>query len=258
MTIEKMPVLFVSHGSPMLAIDSENGNALTEWGDSLPKPKAILVFSAHWETDILAFGQTSDHHNLVYDFGGFPKALYEIQYPAPGAANLVEPIANLLKEKYEILFSKRGLDHGVWVPFLHMWPKADIPILQMTLPYSLSNQELLDLGKKLSPLREQDILITANGTLTHNLREWNPHHTGTTEEWALEFDLWTKKALQNNNIDSLLNWEQQAPQAKRNHPTPEHFRPLLIALGAANNDTASFPIEGFDYGIFSKRSVQFG
>lgn len=257
MTAKKMPVLFVSHGSPMLAVDSEKGKELMAWGESLPKPKAILVFSAHWETKTLAFGETQDHHKLVYDFFGFPQALYDIQYAAPGAAELIEPVSHLLHDSYELLITDRGLDHGVWVPFLHMWPDADIPVLQMTMPYTLSNQDLYELGRKLSPLREQGVLITGNGTLTHNLQEWNPRANGEPVGWAKEFDEWVKYVLLTNDIDALLNWEQEAPQAKRNHPTPEHFRPLLIAAGAAQNDGVSFPLEGFEYEIFSKRSVQF-
>ena len=253
-----MPVLFVSHGSPMLALDKENGKAFSDWAKSFVKPNAILVFSAHWETDSLAFGEIDKHQNLVYDFGGFPKPLYEVQYPAPGAPHLVDLVESALLDYGKLRVNNRGLDHGVWVPFLHMWPGADVPILQMTMPHTLSNQALFELGERLSPLKEQGILITGNGTLTHNLREWRPDSSGVPADWAVAFDKWVKQSLVNKDYDALINWEKYGPQAQRNHPTPEHFRPLLIAMGAAKDEKISFPIEGFEYSIFSKRSVQFG
>ena len=252
-----MPVLFISHSAPTLALDPDNGKPLANWAATVPKPEAILVFSAHWETNTLAVGESTQHTQLVYDFYGFPEPLYKIQYPAPAADYLIPTIAELLQHHYSLQQLDRGLDHGVWVPFLHMWPQADIPILQMTMPSNFSNEDLYHLGETLAPLRKQGVLICANGTLTHNLREWRQGDT-TVATWAREFDQWVKSTLETKNTQALLNWQNTAPDATRNHPTPEHFRPLLIAAGAALGDTPSFPIEGFEFGSFSKRCVQFG
>jgi len=254
---QTMPTLFVSHGSPTLALDAEKGNDYKQWSYMLPKPKAILVFSAHWESEQLAFGETTRHNELVYDFYGFPELLYKLEYPAPGSKWLVDQVQNLLDDKATLPVTKRGLDHGVWVPFLHLWPKADIPVLQMSIPKKMSNAELYELGEKLAPLREQGVLIVGSGSITHNLKTWFTQHHEKPVEWAKAFDDWTKDILLSRNKESLLNWETQAPNAKQNHPTSEHFRPLLIIAGAANMQKVRFPIEGFDAGILSNRSVQF-
>ena len=251
----KTPALFVSHGNPMLALDKEGARDYQAWGQTLGKPKAILIFSAHWEEEELMFGETSDHDTLVYDFYGFPEALYQIHYPAPGAPWLKNQISELLSEK--IPQSPRGLDHGVWVPFLHMWPNADIPILQMSLPSSYSEQQLMDLGNRLAPLRKHGVMIIGGGTLTHNLREGLSGKHTTPPHWVVEFDQWVENTL-TEEPSKLIHWQHQAPYAKRNHPTNEHFRPLLIAAGAASKEEKpTFPITGYDMHVFSKRSVAF-
>ena len=254
-----LPTLFTAHGGPPLAIDSVAGKDYRKWGESLPKPKAILVFSAHWEgNQPLAFGETTKHTKLIYDFSGFQPELYQLQYPAPGAPGLIETITNLLDEHHQISITSRGLDHGVWVPFIHLWPNADVPILQMSMPYTLSDRELFELGQQLSPLRNEGVLIIGTGNITHNLRQINWQHQGPAYTWAVEFDQWVEKALENFQYDDLLKWQTVAPHAKLNHPTPEHFRPLLIAAGAAQNEPVTFPIKGFELGSISRRSVQFG
>ena len=250
-----MPALFISHGSPHFALDQEKAEIYRAWGKTIAKPKAILVFSAHWEGRHLAFGETATHQELMYDFYGFPEALYQLQYVAPGSRWLHGQVKELLTTR-EIKETDRQLDHGVWVPFLHMWPDADVPVLQMSMPSMLSNQQLYELGKQLAPLREQGVLIAGTGMVTHNLSEWNPRYDGEPIGWAVAFDKWVKQTLLNKDVESLFNWEQ-APEARRNHPTPEHFRPMLIAAGAARLQQASFPIEGFDFGILSNRCVQF-
>ncbi len=251
----KTPVLFVSHGSPMLAQDAHTGADYRAWSETLPRPKAILVFSAHWEAPPLQFGETVRHDELVYDFYGFPEALYRMQFPAPGAGWLVDAVNDVLGEK--MATAARGLDHGVWVPFIHMWPEADLPILQMSMPSTFSNQELYELGAKLSPLREQGVMIVGSGTLTHNLREGFKGGYAAPPEWVTEFDDWVERSLLHNRA-AILDWQAEAPHAQRNHPTPDHFRPLLIAAGAAGEDEpVSFPITGFEMMVFSRRSVQF-
>lgn len=252
-----MPGLFVSHGSPMLAIDANQGHAYRQWGRSLSRPRAILVFSAHWEGNHLALGETGKHDELVYDFYGFPEQLYKLEYPAPASHWLVEQVQTLFGDQQTVASTNRGLDHGVWVPFLHLWPKADVPIVQMSMPYTFSNHELYELGKQLAPLREQGVLIVGSGMITHNLDEWNPRYHGEPLAWATSFDDWVKATLLSGDVSSLLDWQTQAPNAGRNHPTPEHFRPLLIAAGATDMQSISFPIEGFEAGMLSQRSVQF-
>lgn len=255
----KLPTLFIGHGAPPLALDREKSAAYQRLGQALPMPKAILVISAHWETrDQIALGETSRHDELVYDFSGFQRELYDLQYPAPGAPDLVDQVAKLLSPEREVLLTDRGLDHGVWVPFLHMWPEANIPVLQMSMPYSFSNQDLFDLGKQLAPLREANILIVATGGITHNLREINYHHRGEPVQWAAEFDQWLVDTLNTHDVDALINWKSKAPHAMINHPSPEHFRPVLVAAGAAQGEAVSYPIDGFEYGSFSRRAVMFG
>ncbi|ALP54241.1 hypothetical protein Tel_14430 [Candidatus Tenderia electrophaga] len=252
---DKMPVLFISHGNPMLALDKAAGADYAAWGKALPRPKAILIFSAHWEEPGLVFGETRRHDKLIYDFHGFPPPLFQVQYPAPGAEGLLRDIRVLFDE--EIPQRPRGLDHGVWVPLLHMWPDADVPVLQMSLP-RVSNQGLFELGRRLAPLRAQGVIIAGAGTLTHNLREGLGGGYTATPEWASRFDAWVAQTLVEDRR-RLLTWETEAPEAQRNHPSPEHFRPLLISAGAADEDEApSFPTVGYDLFTFSKRSVQFG
>ncbi|WP_455205785.1 DODA-type extradiol aromatic ring-opening family dioxygenase, partial [Kaarinaea lacus] len=258
MNTTTMPTLFIAHGGPPLAVDPVAGEDFRVWGKSLPKPKAILVFSAHWQgRDPIAIGETSEHNELIYDFAGFQPELYQLQYRAPGAAWLVEPVAELLGRQDNVLLTERGLDHGVWVPFIHLWPQADVPILQLSMPYTFSDKALFELGEQLSPLRKQGVVIVGSGGLTHNLRQVNWQHQGPPYSWAVEFDQWVAETLSSYNYDALLNWQSVAPQAKMNHPTPEHFRPVLIAAGAAQNELLSFPIDGFELGSISRRSVQF-
>lgn len=252
-----MPTIFISHGSPMLAFDVNKGNDYRQWGMALPKPKAMLIFSAHWETKELMFGEIGRHSELIYDFHGFPKPLYQLQYPAPGSEWLVEQVQAHLGDKVTIPVTTRGLDHGVWVPLLHLWPEADIPIVQMSMPYTSSNHELYELGKRLAPLRKQGVLIVGSGMITHNLGEWNPRYRGEPMAWATTFDEWVKQRLLQRDVTGLLKWEALGANAARNHPTPEHFRPLLIAVGASDMQRIRFPIEGFDAGMLSNRSVQF-
>lgn len=251
-----MPSLFVSHGSPMLAIDKVLGEKYQQWGKSLNRPRAILVFSAHWQGQALQFGEADMHQKLIYDFYGFPEYLYQLQYPAPAAPWLIAQIQALLAQPPGL--RQRGLDHGVWIPLLHMWPQADIPVLQMSMPFHYTDQMLYELGQRLAPLRQQGVLIIGSGMLTHNLEQWQ-QQSATAEiiDWAGAFDEWVTQALQQQDKTALLNWQTQAPHAQRNHPTPEHFRPLLIAAGAADMQNASFPISGFAAGVLSYRSVQF-
>lgn len=231
------PTLFISHGSPMLAIeDSPARRFLQQLGESLPRPKAILVASAHWESSDSSAVSFAAHPQTIHDFGGFPAALFSIQYPAPGAPELAGQVAALLNAAHLPVkhSADRGLDHGAWVPLRLMFPAADIPVAQIALVRGAGPAEHERLGAALSVLREQDILVIGSGSLTHNLQEFRGQAIDTpAPSWVTEFSAWMHTALQNSAWDALRDYRQQAPFAERNHPTEEHLLPLFVARGAA-------------------------
>lgn len=222
-----LPSLFISHGSPMLALNKTPAHAfLRELGRQL-SPKAVVVVSAHWESLTLKVS-TSAKPETIHDFGGFPRALFECQYPAPGDPELAERLAGLLGAEGV----ERGLDHGAWVPLSLMFPDADVPVVSLSLPVRWSNAELVALGEQIAVLREEGILFIGSGSLTHNLYEIMPQES-PMPAWVDEFATWVSDRLIANDSEALLNWEN-APQARKNHPTPEHFQPLLVAMGAGD------------------------
>lgn len=256
--MQSMPVLFISHGSPLSLLDTGMAQTFAHWRQTLPRPQAILIFSAHWETRELRCGETIAHQELIYDFYGFPDVLYERQYAAPGAPQLAADICELLGLDSAEAVEQRGLDHGVWSPLSLLWPAADIPVLQLSLPRPYANGELFDLGRRLQPLRAQDVLLIGSGALTHNLRAAFRGGHSEPPAWVTDFEQWVIAALRANRGD-LLHWESLAPHALLNHPTPEHFRPLLVACGAATDDEAvSFPVDGYEMAVVSNLCVQFG
>ncbi|PMR77355.1 dioxygenase [Billgrantia endophytica] len=219
------PSLFISHGSPMLALTPGPAHDfLRELGREF-RPDAIVVVSAHWTTRQLAVS-TSARPETIHDFGGFPQALFDCQYPAPGDPELAQRLAG----KLNAIPTERGLDHGAWVPLSLMFPDADIPVVSLSLPVEWSNHQLVELGGKLAGLRREGVLVIGSGSLTHNLAELQARQA-PTPEWVIEFADWVHFRLEANDRDALQEWEQ-APQARRNHPTPEHFQPLLVAMGA--------------------------
>ncbi|MGC4063909.1 MAG: class III extradiol ring-cleavage dioxygenase [Polyangiaceae bacterium] len=251
------PVLFVAHGAPVLLEDADWMAELRAWGASLPKPKGIVVISAHWEQRPVTIGATSAVP-LVYDFYGFPEHYYRTQYPAPPAPALAERVRECLRAHGKPVAEapRRGLDHGAYVPLLGMYPAADIPVLQVSMPV-LDPIELIEFGKALAPLRSEGILIMGSGFLTHNLRfAFRPG----TPDWAKDFDAWVEDRLLHFDVDALADFLQRGPSAKLAHPTWEHYAPLLVSLGASTNTTpeVTFPISGWWMdGAFTKRSVQF-
>jgi 4,5-DOPA dioxygenase extradiol len=251
----KMPSVFLAHGAPPLLDLPDWMGELKAWAASMPKPKSVLMLSAHWEERPITFGATKTVP-LVYDFYGFPQRYYETKYPAPGAPALAERLDKELKGKWPTTRSDRGLDHGAFIPLLAMYPNADVPVLQVSLP-SEQPQELYELGLALEPLRDEGVLIIGSGFITHNLRSG---FTTTTPAWAKDFDGWVAHALEKNDVDALLDYRAKAPGVQQSLPTHEHFVPLLTALGAAgmNRTTVQFPITGFWGGSFTRRSVQFG
>ena len=256
----KTPAIFVAHGAPPLLDDRRWMSELNAWAHALPTPKAVLILSAHWEERPITLGATTTVP-LVYDFYGFPKRYYEQRYPAPGAPGLAERIHKTLEPVERVVDEPtRGLDHGAYVPLVAMYPQADVPTLQASLP-SMDPTELFALGRKLAPLRDEGVLIVGSGFRTHNLRAMDFSPGSQTPAWASEFDEWAKGAHERKDVDALLDYRRRAPGARLALPTSEHFVPVLVALGAAADEPAAavqFPIEGFWGGSATRRSVQFG
>jgi 4,5-DOPA dioxygenase extradiol len=233
------PSLFVSHGSPEILItESPARDFLSGLGAALGKPQAILVISAHWETAEPTLNAV-EASATIHDFGGFPAPLYAMQYPAPGSPALAEKAAGLLRKAGlpVRIDTRRGLDHGAWVPLILAYPAADIPVVQLSVQPRLDPAHHLALGRALAPLRDEGILIVGSGSFTHNLNEFfRAAATGGSEpEWESEFAEWFDRALAENRLDDLVRYRQLAPHAERNHPTDEHLLPLYVALGAAGD-----------------------
>lgn len=259
--MNNMPVIFVAHGAPMLALDPVKGAELTRWGQSLPTPRAILALSAHWERNEPTLG-TLDHTELFYDFSGFPEPLYRMRYPAPGAVELGRRVSKLLEPALGPVGQRpeRRLDHGVWVPLRWLFPEATVPVVQLSLPKGDQPEAAWQMGRMLAPLREEGVLILASGVLVHNLSHLDLREDAPAPQWGIEFDDWCARALLEWDTPALRNYQTAAPHAKLAHPTPEHFIPLLAAAGAAEPGPheVRFPVTGFEYGSISRRCVQFG
>lgn len=229
-----MPTLFISHGAPMLAVEpGDTGAALTTLGRSLPRPKGILMISAHWETRG-PMVSTAQRPETLHDFGGFPDALYRIGYPAPGAPDLAHRAKQLLDAAGlpAGLDPERGLDHGAWVPLLYLYPDADVPVTQLSIQPQLSPVHHHRAGEALRPLLDEGVLVIGSGSLTHNLREFRAG-AGAVEPYVREFQNWMKRSIDAKDVAALLDYRRLAPNAVRAHPTDEHLLPLFVALGAA-------------------------
>lgn len=233
----RMPTLFISHGSPMLAIQESSAHRfLSELGQTLPKPTAILVASAHWESiggPVLSLAVDPE---TIHDFGGFPRALSEIQYDAPGAPEVATHAAELLQHEGLAVKTNttRGMDHGAWVPLSLMYPQANIPVAQISVVRGATPGDHLKIGQALSQLRGEGVLVIGSGSLTHNLYEFRGDDINApVPSWVTEFASWMGERLEQNDSESLVNFYEKAPFAKRNHPTAEHILPLFVAMGAA-------------------------
>ena len=251
----QMPALYIGHGSPMLLDDPLWTSELASIATNLVKPKAILIVSAHWEAEPITLSSPNAGTPLVYDFSGFDRKFYEMTYQTPDASELSAQVAALMPDNQPVVVSNRGLDHGAWVPLRVMYPAADIPVLQLSMPTS-NPSLLMQLGARLKPLRDEGILIIGSGFLTHGLRylkEWRIDAAAPT--WSSEFDHWAADAIANADFDTLANFKELAPGMPYAHPTVEHFTPLFVALGTGdNNAVPTTLIEGYFMGL-SKRSI---
>lgn len=252
---DRMPAMYLGHGAPPLVDDLLWTTQLAAWSGALPRPTAILVVSAHWEAAPLTIGATDNAAPLVYDFYGFPERYYRTTYPAPGAPALAEQIRALLSDTEQVTHAPdRGLDHGAYVPLTVMYPDADIPVLQISMP-TLDPGRLLRIGAALRPLRDEGVLIMGSGFLTHGLpflRDFR--FDAPPPGWSTEFDHWAAEALHHGDVDALASF-RTAPGARYAHPTTEHFAPLFVTLGAAEGPAPVTTIEGYWLGL-AKRSFQ--
>lgn len=253
-----MPALYLGHGAPPLLDDRLWTAELAAWSQSLPRPTAILMVSAHWESAPAAISASGAATPLIYDFGGFDPKYFQMTYPTPDASALAALTASVFPDTEPLRqHSKRGLDHGAWVPLKVMYPDADVPVLQLSLP-THDPARLLELGRRLQPLREQGVLIIGSGYLTHGLpylRDWSPQ--ATPPGWSVDFDLWAKEALDRGDIETLADYRSLAPGMPYAHPTVEHYIPLFVTLGAAQDPTVApqTVIDGYFFGL-AKRSFQ--
>ena len=255
-----MPALYHGHGAPPLLDDPVWSTQLSRWAAGLPRPRAILIVSAHWESAPMALSATGAATPLVYDFAGFAPKYYNATYATPDASALAALVASVLPDTITLhQHVSRGLDHGAWVPLSLMYPEADIPVLQLSLP-THDPATLLRIGGHLRRLREHGVLIIGSGFLTHGLpflRDWRIE--ATPPGWSVEFDAWAREALAAGDVEALADFRTRAPGMPYAHPTVEHLSPLFVALGAATSaDEPRTPeIEGFWMGL-SKGSFAFG
>ena len=254
-----LPSLFISHGSPMLALEpGESGPALARLSANLPRPRAIVIVSAHWETAELRVNGNPQPETW-HDFGGFPPELFAVQYPACGLPELTQRVVGLLAHAglEARIDTQRPFDHGVWVPLSLMYPHADIPVVQVSLPARQGPALQTRVGQALKHLREEDVLVIGSGSITHNLRELD-WHAGpeSIEPWALAFRDWMVQKLATDDLDALHDYRGQAPHAARNHPTDEHLLPLYFARAAGG--PFSIEHQGFTMGALGMDIYRFG
>lgn len=253
-----LPALYLSHGAPPLLDDPAWMQQLSGWADRLPQPRAILIVSAHWEAAPLSISSTGAAIDPVYDFAGFPDRFFRMRYDTPDAADLGRAVRAVLPDTTEVHeHRRRGLDHGAWVPLKVMYPAGGLPVLQMSLP-THDPQRLIDLGRRLRPLREQGVLIIGSGFMTHGLPFLTPEMFSgrAVPGWSRDFDAWAAEALARGDFEELSAFRSRAPGLPYAHPTVEHFTPLFVTLGAADG-AATTAVEGYAFGL-SKRSVQVG
>jgi 4,5-DOPA dioxygenase extradiol len=258
--MDRLPALFISHGSPMFAVEPGlAGPQLAALGRALPRPRAVLVLSPHWITRGLRVA-TTPQPETIHDFGGFPPALYAIEYPAPGAPEVAQEALALLRaagwDAQED--AQWGLDHGAWVPVRHLYPDADVPVLQVSMPHTLTGESAVALGRALAPLAASGVLLVGSGSITHNLADLNRWEDVAPLPYAQEFVAWARDAVTRHDGAALAGW-QAAPHARRAHPTPEHYLPLPFAFGAGDAQAPVRVIDGgMCYGALAMDAYVFG
>jgi 4,5-DOPA dioxygenase extradiol len=254
-----LPSVFISHGSPMHALEpGAAGDAWKTLAQRLSRPRAILIASAHWETN-LPMLTGSEKPETVHDFYNFPEPLYKLRYPAPGAPEVAQRAQALLKNAGFTagIDGCRGLDHGAWSPLLYMYPKADIPVVQISVQPAFGPRHHVEVGRSLRKLSEEGVLIIGSGHMTHNLRDWS-RGAGRPEPYAREFQDWVKQRLEAHDIDSLIDYRSRSPHGARAHPTDEHFLPLFFAIGAAPEKTRPERVyDAIDSGVLAMDAYVF-
>jgi 4,5-DOPA dioxygenase extradiol len=255
-----MPLLLLSHGAPLAALETESdyARALAAFGQRV-RPRAVVILSAHWQTRAPAVAVTAaERPPLIYDFSGFPRELYEMKYPAPGAPELAREIVDALcgahvdgaPQFVAALDERRGWDHGAWVPMRLLYPEADVPLVQVSVP-TANASALLAMGRVLAFLRGKEVLLVGSGGATHNLSGIGD----ASAEWATKFDEWFADVIVRRDFDALAAWRENAPEAKMAHPSSEHFDPLIVVAGASGEADRVVPVyDGFVYGTLSLRS----
>jgi 4,5-DOPA dioxygenase extradiol len=256
----KAPVLFISHGAPTFALEpSQLGPQLRALGQLLTNIRAVLVLSPHWQTRGVNVMATAAPET-IHDFGGFPAVLSQLQYPAAGAPELAREVGEMLTQAGWPVGTdeRRGLDHGAWVPLMHLLPKADVPVFQVSMPHDLTTASAYQLGQALAPVRDQGVLILGSGSMTHNLYEFR-QFAGKPEDYAVEFTQWVRQTVRSKDAQRLIDYRQLAPHALRAHPTEDHFLPLLVAMGASASDEPVTVLNGgIDHSVLSMESYAWG
>jgi 4,5-DOPA dioxygenase extradiol len=256
-TTQRMPAIFFGHGNPMNALHTNAWtNGWSHIGRTIPRPKAILCISAHWYPPATLV-TANEQPRTIHDFGGFPKPLFEVQYPAPGAVDLVPRLQELIDVEPD---TRWGIDHGTWSVLVHVYPEADIPVVQLSMDETQPAQFHYDLGRKLAPLRDEGVLLMGSGNIVHNLHTYAWGRSNPDPyDWAVRFEAFAREAIAVRNHQPLIDYETLGRDAQLSAPTPDHYLPLLYILGAQQaDDSVSFPIEGVDGGSVSMLTVQLG
>ncbi|SEM52829.1 4,5-DOPA dioxygenase extradiol [Pseudoxanthomonas sp. GM95] len=259
-TATRLPSLYISHGSPMTALDPKLvGVRLAELARDLPRPKAIVVASAHWLARAPLVGG-HDQPETIHDFGNFPQALFELQYPAPGAPEVAQRVTRLLQAAglNPHIDQQRGLDHGVWVPLRLLYPDADIPVVPVSIQPMAGPEHQLAVGRALAPLRDEGVLVIGSGSITHNLHDWRSYSEGKQAPYVQPYIDWVERKLAAGDVAAMLDYRRQAPAAERAHPTDEHWQPIYVAMGAAGENFRATRIDaGIDAGFLAMDIYRF-